>query len=118
MQESELSIRSLAGEREVVERERWNLLKHVREESERCVQLAAQLGSKDAMLRQLQDELRQTKEDVRFSVSLIQFPCCYLLSHLFSNLAKLPPSSFLLNSSKILDLVVSHYWEIGPRKND
>ncbi|CAG0881282.1 unnamed protein product, partial [Cyprideis torosa] len=67
LQESEDSIRTLVTERDEVERERWNLLKHARDESERSVSLSAQIGLKDATIRQLQEELGELRRRVSLS---------------------------------------------------
>lgn len=57
MKESDESVRQLATERDESEREKWNLLKHARDEAERAVALAAQLSQKDALVKKLEDEL-------------------------------------------------------------
>lgn len=66
MKDSDESLRHLAAERDETEREKWNILKHARDESERVVKLSAQLGLKEATVKKLQEELdmvrRQSKE--------------------------------------------------------
>lgn len=56
MKESDESLRHLAAERDETEREKWNILKHARDESERVVKLSAQLGLKETALKKLQEE--------------------------------------------------------------
>lgn len=66
MKDSDESLRHLAAERDETEREKWNILKHARDESERVVKLSAQLGLKEATVKKLQEELdmvgRQSEE--------------------------------------------------------
>ena len=57
MKDSDESLRQLAAERDETEREKWNILKHARDEAERAVTLSAQLGLKENAVKRLQDEL-------------------------------------------------------------
>lgn len=57
MKDSDESLRHLAAERDETEREKWNILKHARDESEKVVKLSAQLGLKEATVKKLQEEL-------------------------------------------------------------
>ena len=65
MKESEESIRQLTIERDESDREKWNLLKHAREESERVVSLASQLNSKDTTLKKMEEELEVVRKNYR-----------------------------------------------------
>ncbi|XP_063595099.1 trichohyalin-like isoform X4 [Penaeus indicus] len=67
MKESDESLRQLAAERDETEREKWNILKHARDESERVVKLSAELGVKETTIRKLQEEL-----DAQFSPLQLQ----------------------------------------------
>ncbi|KAK7063148.1 hypothetical protein SK128_003383 [Halocaridina rubra] len=69
MKESDESLRCLAAERDETEREKWNILKHARDESEKVVKLSAQLGLKDTAIRRLQDEIEAASR-VYFDQSL------------------------------------------------
>ncbi|KAK4303061.1 hypothetical protein Pmani_024899 [Petrolisthes manimaculis] len=64
MKESDESLRHLAAERDETEREKWNILKHARDESERVVKLSAQLGLKETALRKLQDEFESVRKQL------------------------------------------------------
>ncbi|CAN8015041.1 unnamed protein product, partial [Ixodes persulcatus] len=66
MHDSDQSLKQLAQEREECDRERWNLLKHARDESERCVALRAQLGLKEAHIKQLHEQLQQAQERLSY----------------------------------------------------
>ncbi|CAN7937519.1 unnamed protein product, partial [Ixodes hexagonus] len=66
MHDSDQSLKQLAQEREECDRERWSLLKHARDESERCVALRAQLGLKEAHIKQLQEQLQQAQEKLSY----------------------------------------------------
>lgn len=57
MKDSDESLRHLAAERDETEREKWTILKHARDESERVVKLSAQLSLKEATVKKLQEEL-------------------------------------------------------------
>ncbi|KAB7506540.1 hypothetical protein Anas_02712, partial [Armadillidium nasatum] len=57
MKDSDESLRQMASERDESEREKWNLLKHARDEAERAVALATQLGKKDVAVKRLEEEL-------------------------------------------------------------
>lgn len=59
MRESEAALRQLIQERNEAEREKWTILRHARDEAERCLSLTTQLTSKDAKIDQLQEELTQ-----------------------------------------------------------
>lgn len=54
MRETESSNAKMSTERE---RERWSLLKHAREESERSIALATQLNTRDMQLKRTQEQL-------------------------------------------------------------
>lgn len=43
------------------ERERWSLLKHARDESERSLVLATQLNARDQQLQRIQEQLQEVK---------------------------------------------------------
>ncbi|KAG7175123.1 Kazrin-like, partial [Homarus americanus] len=64
MKESDESLRHLAAERDETEREKWNILKHARDESERVVKLSAQLGLKEATVKKLQEELEMVRKQL------------------------------------------------------
>ncbi|KAL3187083.1 hypothetical protein MRX96_026011 [Rhipicephalus microplus] len=66
MHDSDHSLKQLAQEREECDRERWNLLKHARDEAERSVALRAQLGIKEAQVKQLQEQLQQVQEKLTY----------------------------------------------------
>ncbi|XP_077510437.1 liprin protein kazrin isoform X2 [Amblyomma americanum] len=66
MHDSDHSLKQLAQEREECDRERWNLLKHARDEAERSVALRAQLGIKEAQIKQLQEQLQQVQEKLTY----------------------------------------------------
>lgn len=66
MHDSDHSLKQLAQEREECDRERWNLLKHARDEAERSVALRAQLGIKEAQVKQLQDQLQQVQDKLTY----------------------------------------------------
>lgn len=57
MKDSDESLRHLAAERDETEREKWSILKHARDESERVVKLSTQLSLKEATVKKLQEEL-------------------------------------------------------------
>lgn len=59
MRESESSLQRLAIERDEAERERWNILRHARDEAERGLALATQLNLREAQIQQLQQELHE-----------------------------------------------------------
>ena len=63
MKDSDESLRHLAAERDETEREKWNILKHARDESERVVKLSAQLGLKEATVKKLQEELDMVRKE-------------------------------------------------------
>lgn len=64
MKESDESLRQLAAERDETEREKWNILKHARDESERVVKLSAELGVKETTIRKLQEELDAVRKQL------------------------------------------------------
>ncbi|KAG0715970.1 Kazrin [Chionoecetes opilio] len=64
MKDSDESLRHLASERDETEREKWNILKHARDESERVVKLSAQLGLKEATVKRLQEELEMVRKQL------------------------------------------------------
>ncbi|XP_077534183.1 liprin protein kazrin isoform X2 [Haemaphysalis longicornis] len=66
MHDSDHSLKQLAQEREECDRERWNLLKHARDEAERSVALRAQLGIKEAQVKQLQEQLQQVQDKLTY----------------------------------------------------
>lgn len=59
MRESEAALRQLIQERNEAEREKWTILRHARDEAERCLAVTTQLAARDAKIDQLQDELVQ-----------------------------------------------------------
>jgi hypothetical protein len=59
MKESEISLQRLIVERDEAERERWNILRHARDEAERSLALAAQLNVRESQIQQLQQELHE-----------------------------------------------------------
>ncbi|XP_022246500.1 kazrin-like isoform X2 [Limulus polyphemus] len=67
MKESEEGLKQLVRAKEECEREKWNILKHARDEAERSVALCAQLGLKDAQIRQLQEELGSIRDRMGYS---------------------------------------------------
>lgn len=58
-------------ERDESEREKWNILKHARDEAERSVALCAQLGLKEAQMKQLEEENRQVLYSHMLSLKLV-----------------------------------------------
>lgn len=56
IRESESSNAKVSSDRE---RERWSLLKHARDESERSISLAAQLNARDIQLQRIQEQLQE-----------------------------------------------------------
>lgn len=56
IRDTESSNAKVISERE---RERWSLLKHAHDESERSLALAAQLNARDLQLQQIQDQLQE-----------------------------------------------------------
>lgn len=46
------------------DRERWSLLKHAREESDRSLALAMQLNARDSQLQRLQDQLQEARRQL------------------------------------------------------
>lgn len=59
MKESETALQRLIVERDEAERERWNILRHARDEAERGLALAAQLNVREAQIQQMQQELHE-----------------------------------------------------------
>ncbi|XP_043229620.1 liprin-alpha-1-like isoform X6 [Amphibalanus amphitrite] len=57
IKENDESLRTLAAERDETEREKWNILKHARDETERSVGLSAELSNKDGQLKHITEEL-------------------------------------------------------------
>ncbi|XP_064460949.1 kazrin-like isoform X2 [Ornithodoros turicata] len=66
MHDSDHNFKQLVKEREECEREKWNILKHARDEAERSVQLRMQLGLKDSHIKQLQEHLQQAQEKLGY----------------------------------------------------
>ncbi|EFX79912.1 hypothetical protein DAPPUDRAFT_52106, partial [Daphnia pulex] len=62
MRESESALRQLIQERNEAEREKWTILRHARDEAERCLAVTTQLTARDAKIDQLQEELAQVKK--------------------------------------------------------
>lgn len=58
VKDTESSTAKISTDRE---RERWSLLKHARDESERSMQLAAQLNARDIQLQRTQEQLQEVK---------------------------------------------------------
>ncbi|XP_076320602.1 kazrin-like isoform X2 [Tachypleus tridentatus] len=67
MKESDENLKQLVRSREESEREKWNIVKHARDEAERSLALCAQLGLKDAHIRQLQEELNMFRDRMGYS---------------------------------------------------
>jgi hypothetical protein len=63
MRESESALRQLMQERNEAEREKWTILRHARDEAERCLAVTTQLTARDAKIDQLQEELAQVKKE-------------------------------------------------------
>ncbi|KAI9565476.1 hypothetical protein GHT06_009268 [Daphnia sinensis] len=61
MRESEAALRQLIQERNEAEREKWTILRHARDEAERCLTVTTQLTARDAKIEQLQEELAQVR---------------------------------------------------------
>ena len=61
MRESEAALRQLIQERDEAEREKWTILRHARDEAERCLNLTNQLALRDVKMNQLQEEVCQVK---------------------------------------------------------
>lgn len=69
IRETESTNAKVSSERE---RERWSLLKHAREESERSLALAAQLNARDIQLQRIQEQLQEVRA-LPFNRSINQF---------------------------------------------
>lgn len=65
IRETESTNAKVSSERE---RERWSLLKHAREESERSLALAAQLNARDIQLQRIQEQLQEVCVSALISV--------------------------------------------------
>ncbi|KAJ6641775.1 Kazrin [Pseudolycoriella hygida] len=61
IRETETTNAKVSSERE---RERWSLLKHAREESERSIALAAQLNARDIQLQRIQEQLQEARRQI------------------------------------------------------
>jgi len=59
MRESEAALQRMALERDEAERERWNILRHARDEAERGLTLATQLNVRESQVQQFQEELHE-----------------------------------------------------------
>lgn len=59
MRESEATLRQLVQERDGAEREKWVILRHARDEAERCLNLTNQLTLRDTKISQMQEEMSQ-----------------------------------------------------------
>lgn len=70
MKDSDKNLKQLVREREDTEREKWNILKHARDEAERSVALCAQLGLKEAQIKQMQEELNSVRERLGYMSDL------------------------------------------------
>ncbi len=66
MRESEAALRQLIAERNEAEREKWTILRHARDEAQRCLSLTTQLAARDVKVHQLQEELSQVCIVIRF----------------------------------------------------
>ncbi|CAG9824874.1 unnamed protein product [Phaedon cochleariae] len=77
--DNETSFQQLSTEREERERERWNLLRHARDEAERSLSLAAQLNAKEIQLQQAQEQLQELASSGCLSdqESLASLPRCH-----------------------------------------
>uniref|UniRef100_T1IL73 SAM domain-containing protein n=1 Tax=Strigamia maritima TaxID=126957 RepID=T1IL73_STRMM len=64
VKESDESIKQLTLERDSSEREKWSILKHARDESERSVSLCSQLSLKESQLQQVQEELNEARKQL------------------------------------------------------
>nr|CAH0106145.1 unnamed protein product [Daphnia galeata] len=64
MRESESALRQLIQERNEAEREKWTILRHARDEAERCLTVTTQLTARDAKIDQLQEELAQVRQQL------------------------------------------------------
>lgn len=53
----------MSKDREEMEQEKWTILKRARDESERAVLLCTQIGLKDALIKELQEELTMVSGD-------------------------------------------------------
>lgn len=72
IRETESTNAKVSSERE---RERWSLLKHAREESERSLALAAQLSARDIQLQRIQEQLQEVRV---FKYFLLSFRLSFL----------------------------------------
>lgn len=70
IRESESTNAKISSDRE---RERWSLLKHARDESERSLTLAAQLNARDIQLQRIQEQLQEVKSLFFKSFKLFSF---------------------------------------------
>ncbi|XP_046390832.1 kazrin isoform X3 [Ischnura elegans] len=64
MRENEASLQQLWSEREERERERWRLLRHAKDQTERGITLAAQLSAREAQARDLHQQLQECKRQL------------------------------------------------------
>ena len=64
------------------ERERWTLLKHARDESERSLALAAQLNARDIQLQRIQEQLQEV---TKYCISIALLIIFNIISRLADN---------------------------------
>ncbi|XP_022239692.1 kazrin-like [Limulus polyphemus] len=67
MKQSDEKLKQLVREREECEREKWNILKHAKDETEKTVTLCAQLDMKESQLTHLTEELNIVREKIGYS---------------------------------------------------
>lgn len=64
MKESDSSLQQLSSMREETEMEKWNIIKHARDEAEKSVTLVSLLNQKDAQVKKLQEELSEAHKQL------------------------------------------------------
>ncbi|XP_076361423.1 kazrin-like [Tachypleus tridentatus] len=67
MKQSDEKLKQLVREREECEREKWNMLKHAKDETEKTVTLCAQLDMKESQITHLTEELNVVREKIGYS---------------------------------------------------
>lgn len=71
MRESEAALRQLMQERNEAEREKWTILRHARDEAERCLDLTTQLAGRDQKILKLHEELSQVVQQTHSIISWV-----------------------------------------------
>ncbi|XP_076315216.1 kazrin-like isoform X2 [Tachypleus tridentatus] len=67
MKQSDENLKQLVRAKEECEIEKWSILKHARDETEKSVTLSAQLELKESQLRQMKEELNTLQDKTAYS---------------------------------------------------